>query len=39
MGQDNCEFAIIHLSKEWREEPELKMELVKPLQGTITSLQ
>lgn len=30
---DNCEFAIIHLSNDWKEEQTLRLELVKPLQG------
>lgn len=30
---DYCEFAIIHLSEQWKKEQEKRLELVKPLQG------
>ena len=30
---DNCEFAIIHLSEEWKKEHEKRLALVKPLEG------
>ena len=30
---DNCEFAIIHLSEEWKKEQVKRLALVKPLEG------
>lgn len=30
---DNCEFAIVHLSEEWKKEQAKRLEWVKPLQG------
>ena len=30
---DNCEFAIIHLSEEWKQEQAKRLALVKPLEG------
>lgn len=30
---DNCEFAIIHLSDEWKNEQARRLEVVKPLKG------
>ena len=30
---DNCEFAIIHLSEQWKKEQAQRLEYVKPLQG------
>lgn len=30
---DNCEFAIIHLSEEWKKEQAKRLALVKPLEG------
>lgn len=30
---DNCEFAIIHLSQDWKMEQMERMELITPIEG------
>ncbi|WP_447951660.1 hypothetical protein [Chryseobacterium koreense] len=32
---DNCEFAIIHISEEWKQEQAKRLALVKPLEGNL----